>query len=127
MPQSSEFMLWILSMNHFCKHFWIIAELAQFGLTDHTEEFHFHNHHLITNDRSPSESSKRTMDSPLCLLQLFQNFEDFDVHFVESLGQFGRGLPQDWESIADQVLSQVSSHQPSVGVTFIWSRSFLRR
>ena len=48
--------------------------------------------------------------------QLFHNFEDFDVHFVESLGQFERGLPQDWESIADQVLSQVSSHQPSVGV-----------
>ena len=48
--------------------------------------------------------------------QLFQNFEDFDVHFVESLGQFEGGLPQDWESIADQVLSQMNSHQPSVGV-----------
>ena len=48
--------------------------------------------------------------------RLFQNFEDFDVHFVESLGQFERGLPQDWESIADQVLTQMNSHQPSVGV-----------
>ncbi|MEC8283691.1 MAG: alpha/beta hydrolase [SAR324 cluster bacterium] len=48
--------------------------------------------------------------------QLFQNFEDFDVHFVESLGQFEGGLPQDWESIADQVLSQMNFHQPSVGV-----------
>ena len=48
--------------------------------------------------------------------RLFQNFKDFDVHFVESLGQFERGLPQDWESIADQVLTQMNSHQPSVGV-----------
>ena len=48
--------------------------------------------------------------------QLFQNFENFDVYFVESLGQFEKGLPQDWESIADQVLTQMNSHQPSVGV-----------
>ena len=52
--------------------------------------------------------------------QLFQNFEDFDVHFVESLGQFEGGLPQDWESIANQVLSQMNSHQPSVAWDIHW-------
>lgn len=48
--------------------------------------------------------------------QLLQQFEEYDVHFVESLGQFESGLPKDWKAIADQVLTQMNFNKPCVGV-----------
>ena len=79
----------------------------------------------MTDQPSRKLDAYMPMDSWVLIGNYFQNFEDFDVHFVESLGQFEGGLPQDWESPLTKSFQQMNSHQPSVGGTFIGSRSLL--